>query len=217
MLDIKNIDMFFFDCDGVILDSNQIKTEAFRFTLKNYPIEKVNEFINFHQINGGVSRFEKIEYFFKKINPIKNANKLISKSLNLYSEIVRKKLLECELIDGVKDFLDLLLAQSAQCFVITGGDQKEVEYIFSKRDLSKYFIQILGSPNTKFYNMNSLKKSMSIPNNSIYFGDSKLDFEIANEFGIDFIFVSGKSEWDDNLKLIKNSESILIKDFSEII
>mgnify|MGYP001303221616 CR=1 FL=1 len=217
MLNIKNYDSFLFDCDGVILDSNHIKTEAFRSALEDYPKEKVNVFINYHQVNGGVSRYEKIEYFFKTIHPKKNPNKFISESLDLYSTIVKKELIECELIHGVREFLDLLFDLSAECYVITGGDQEEVEYVFKKRGLSKYFIKILGSPKTKSYNMTYLKKSKNIPSNSVYFGDSKLDFEIAEEFGIDFILVSSKSEWFDGLQFVKDRGSIAIENFYEIL
>ena len=217
MLNIKNYDSFLFDCDGVILDSNHIKTEAFRSALEDYPKEKVNVFINYHQANGGVPRYEKIEYFFKTIHPKKNPNKFISESLDLYSTIVRKELIECELIHGVREFLDLLFDLSAECYVITGGDQEEVEYVFKKRGLSKYFIKILGSPKTKSYNMTYLRKFIDTPNNSIYFGDSKLDFKIAKDFGIDFTFVSSKSEWLDGSKVVKDNGSFLIEDFYEIL
>ena len=38
-----------FDCDGVILNSNAIKTEAFRNILSNYDLKAVDEFIDYHK------------------------------------------------------------------------------------------------------------------------------------------------------------------------
>ena len=37
-LEANTYDFFVFDCDGVLLDSNKLKTQSFRETLKNYPL-----------------------------------------------------------------------------------------------------------------------------------------------------------------------------------
>ena len=60
---------FIFDCDGVILNSNKIKTNSFRALLSTYDKCAVDEFIKYHKTNGGISRYEKIKYFLKKIMP----------------------------------------------------------------------------------------------------------------------------------------------------
>ena len=216
MLNIKNYDSFFFDCDGVILDSNHIKTEAFRSALEDYPKEKVNTFINYHQANGGVSRYEKMEYFFKTINQKKNANKFIAESLDLFSMIVRKKLLQCELVNGVQEFLEYLSNNSYPCFVITGGDQDEVRYVFQERGLANYFCEILGSPTTKSRNMNKLKQEMKISENSLFLGDSKLDMQIAKEFEMEFLYISSKSEWKEGPHYILDNKMIMISDFDDL-
>ena len=213
MIDIKQYKTFFFDCDGVILDSNQIKTEAFRTALEKYPLIEVDEFIHFHEANGGVSRFKKFEHFFTNIHPVNNPSDSISKSLNLFSGITRKELERCKLINGVTDILNYALENSIQSYVVTAGAEDEVKDIFNKRDLSKYFEDILGSPKTKYENMTSLTKVGSILKNSLFFGDSKVDFEIAKIFGIDFLFVSGKSAWKGGDKYIANNGYEQIIDF----
>ena len=58
-IDFKNFDFFVFDCDGVILDSNLLKTIAFSKSLPEYP-EKVSKFIDYHKANGGISRYKKV-------------------------------------------------------------------------------------------------------------------------------------------------------------
>ena len=57
----------FFDCDGVILNSNKVKSEAFALALEGESPELVRKFVQYHQKNGGISRFVKFEYFFKHI------------------------------------------------------------------------------------------------------------------------------------------------------
>jgi beta-phosphoglucomutase-like phosphatase (HAD superfamily) len=53
-----------FDFDGVLVESVDIKTDAFRELFKDYP-QYVDEFAAYHEYNGGVSRFEKIKYFYR--------------------------------------------------------------------------------------------------------------------------------------------------------
>ena len=52
-----------FDCDGVILDSNELKTDSFIQLLDNQPKKVINTFISYHKKNGGITAKLK---FFKK-------------------------------------------------------------------------------------------------------------------------------------------------------
>ena len=55
-----------FDLDGVIIESAEIKTDAFRVLFADYP-DALPEIIAYHQRNSGLSRYEKLRYFYKKI------------------------------------------------------------------------------------------------------------------------------------------------------
>ena len=56
-----------FDFDGVLVDSVHIKTKAFEKLFKNEEEEKVQQFLAFHKKHGGVSREEKVRYFYSNI------------------------------------------------------------------------------------------------------------------------------------------------------
>ena len=58
-----------FDCDGVILNSNKIKTKSFREILREFDARAVQEFIDYHKNNGGISRYIKLDYFLTNILP----------------------------------------------------------------------------------------------------------------------------------------------------
>ena len=64
---MKNLKTIFWDFDGVILNSNNIRTKGFRKVLSLYPKTKVDELINFHIANGGLSRYFKFRYFYEEI------------------------------------------------------------------------------------------------------------------------------------------------------
>ena len=60
---IKNI---LFDFDGVIHDSNTVKTDGFRTIFNKYPKNIVENLVEYHEANGGISRYSKIRYFFDR-------------------------------------------------------------------------------------------------------------------------------------------------------
>ena len=54
------IKVIIFDFDGVILDSLQIKTDAYADFYRPFGNNIVNKVINHHTLNGGMSRYDKI-------------------------------------------------------------------------------------------------------------------------------------------------------------
>ena len=53
---MKNYTHLFFDCDGVILNSNQIKTDAFYKLAFNFGELQAQKLVNYHIENGGKRR-----------------------------------------------------------------------------------------------------------------------------------------------------------------
>ena len=74
-----------FDCDGVLLDSNKVKSDAFYELALFAGKEKANELLTYHLKNGGVSRYEKIKYFYSEILK-KKLQKKMSIKANLYGK-----------------------------------------------------------------------------------------------------------------------------------
>tara|TARA_X000001036_G_C20586970_1_gene769160 strand:+ start:96 stop:749 length:654 start_codon:yes stop_codon:yes gene_type:complete len=215
MIDLKRYQSVFFDCDGVILDSNQAKTNAFREVLMNYPKENVDKFIKYHQRNMGISRYGKFREFFSNINPDKDDEALIKKSIKDFSLITRMKLQECKIIPGVIDTLDHLMKKNVECYVVTGGDQEEVRYVFKQRKLDIYFRGIYGSPEDKFSNLKKIISSNEIKD-PVFFGDSKVDLEVAKKYNLDFIYIYGASEWTNGRRYCHKNGYRQIKNFKSV-
>ncbi len=75
MIDLARYRTAVFDCDGVILDSNRLKSDAFRQSLHDEDPELVNAFISYHHAQGGVSRYVKFDYFYRELNPLPDAER----------------------------------------------------------------------------------------------------------------------------------------------
>ena len=52
-----------FDCDGVLLNSNSLKTDAFYKSALDWGASPAKDLVNYHVQNGGISRYQKFDYF----------------------------------------------------------------------------------------------------------------------------------------------------------
>ena len=184
-MNLNNYDIILLDCDGVILNSNKIKTNCFREILSDYNKDEIDYFIKYHQENAGVSRFKKIEYFLSKIIKKKRFKTEYEKYIKQFSILIKNKLLNCKTDPYLIKFLKKY--KNKKIFIVSGAYEKELKDIFAKRKLLTFFDNIYGSPTEKNVIIKKIKKKY--PNSKIIFiGDSKIDYEVSIKNNIDFIF-----------------------------
>ena len=203
MNNILNYNFYIFDCDGVILNSNRLKSNAFAAALPHEHPDLVNEFVAYHKENGGISRYAKFKYYFKKMKNQVEAEIEIKSALHKFANIVSDGLLKCDYIPGVLEFIENLFKLNKQMFVVSGSDEKELNHVFMMKGIYHYFENIYGSPANKIENTKKVVSNIKESKSGLFFGDSKSDYDAANKFGLDFIFVSGFSEWK-NAKISLN-------------
>lgn len=191
-------DTLVFDCDGVILDSNRIKSAAFRTVTAAFGAEASARMLDYHHRHGGISRNEKFAHFLDAIVVVAPADRerLLGGLLRDYAAICARELLACPLIPGVAALL-ASIPPSVAAHVVTGGAQSEVRAVFAARGLDRHFTSILGSPTSKRDNMRLLAGAGALRGRALYFGDAELDMQLAEEFGLEFVFVHGVSDWPD--------------------
>jgi len=78
------------DFDGVIFDSMSVKADGFKELFKNYDKTILNNFIEFHYQNGGMSRFDKIKYFYTDLINKNISDEKINSLAKKYGEIIKK-------------------------------------------------------------------------------------------------------------------------------
>lgn len=103
---------------------------------------------------------------------------------------MKRRLLDADLIPGIIPFLESLDTK-AQKFVVSASMESELREIFEHKGLSRFFDGIYGSPRTKY----DIIENLGVGGRSVFFGDSKLDYMVADQFKMDFVFISGVSEF----------------------
>ena len=56
-----------FDCDGVLIESNAVKTRAFGQTVVEFGQKAMDQLMDYHREHGGISRFKKFEWFYSEV------------------------------------------------------------------------------------------------------------------------------------------------------
>jgi len=192
-IDLSQYQTLIFDCDGVILNSNKIKTQAFYDVAKVYGHEPAQTLKDYHVLNGGISRYEKFEYLFTNIlhKPI-DAQELEQLLLN-FSKEVKKALLTCEVAVHIQELREK--TKNSKWLIVSGGDQTELREVFFQRKLDSYFDGgIFGSPDDKDTILKNEKDKCNIIGKSLFLGDSMYDYQAAKTAKIDFIFLSKWTE-----------------------
>ncbi|AEJ12006.1 MULTISPECIES: HAD family hydrolase [Pseudomonas] len=182
-----------FDCDGVLLDSNKVKTQAFYQAALPYGEIAAQALADYHVANGGVSRYKKFSYFLEHIVTKHIEGVTLENLLDRYAEFVRSGLLSCDVAIGLQELRDN--TPNTRWLVVSGGDQAELREIFTQRKLDGLFDGgIFGSPDIKEDILSREQSRTNIIAPALFIGDSKYDYKAASEAKIDFVFMSDWSE-----------------------
>lgn len=182
-----------FDCDGVLLDSNKVKTQAFYQAVLPFGEIAAQALADYHVANGGVSRYKKFSYFLENIATEHIEGVTLDNLLNSYAEHVRSGLLSCDVATGLRELREK--TPNTRWLIVSGGDQAELREIFAQRGLVDLFDGgIFGSPDIKEDILSREQASANIVFPALFIGDSKYDYKAASEANIDFVFMSDWSE-----------------------
>jgi phosphoglycolate phosphatase-like HAD superfamily hydrolase len=218
-ISLSNYETVIFDCDGVLLNSNKIKTDAFYQVALPYGAKAANSLVRYHTSNGGVSRYRKFSFFIKSIlkeDQCDNGSALLSRLLSEYASIVFNGLMECEIAGGLGDLRGL--SPAAKWMVISGGDERELRKIFLQRNLARLFDGgIFGSPSSKEDIIERETASGNIQGPTVFIGDSRYDYKCARNAGFDFIFASGWSEIRDWGRFVSEEAIVGIRSLSDLL
>jgi len=204
---IKNI---LFDFDGVILDSMPIRDFGFREIFKEYDKELVEKFIEYHNLNGGLSRYVKIRYFYEELLEEQVSEERVRELAEEFSQIMKRELINKEYL--IKETIEFIENNYDRynLHIVSGSDELELQYLCKELGVSKYFISIHGSPTAK----NDLVKILLhkygyFENETILVGDSINDYEAAKINNLDFYGFN-----NDNLKKVSK---IYLKNYQEFM
>ena len=187
VLSLNLLQAIFFDFDGVICECMDVKTEAFAQLFELFGDEVVEKVVNHHVKYGGISRYKKIEYYYKEYLNKDISRDTLNEIAKKFSELVFEKVVASDLVKGVKVFLEKYY-KKLDLYVISGTPQEELDKIIEKKDMGKYFKGVFGSPITKPIHARQIISENGYDINKVlYIGDSLSDYKDSKEAGIQFL------------------------------
>jgi phosphoglycolate phosphatase-like HAD superfamily hydrolase len=176
----------FWDFDGVIKDSVDVKTEAFERLFSVYGQGIAARVKTHHEKNGGVSRYEKIPLYLTWVGlPCDQGH--VDQFCSHFSDAVLDAVVDSPWVPGVQEYL--LDHCELQYFVlVTATPQHEIESILDKLGIAHCFRQVHGAPTDKNDAIAAVLRAQRIDvADVLMIGDSETDLLAANANQIPFL------------------------------
>lgn len=171
-----------FDFDGVVLESADIKTNAFRRLFDGNSAA-----VAYHLAHQGVSRYEKFRHITTEILGRPFTEEDERRLGNRFAALVSDEVLACPFVPGARELLERR-ARELPLYVASGTPEEELRTIASARGMAGYFAGIYGTPPTKAQIIGRILADRGLaPANVVMVGDATTDLEGARAAGVQFV------------------------------
>ena len=180
-------DAVILDFDGVIVESVDVKTQAFAALYAPYGPEVVAQVVAYHLDHGGISRFEKFRHFHREFLG-KTLSPEEETSLGArFSALVEDAVVASPWVPGARDFLEAY-HDRLPLFVASGTPETELLRIAERRAIRHYFVSLHGTPATKAEIIELVVQHHGFPPKRVLMvGDALSDYDGAAATGLRFI------------------------------
>jgi len=184
------ISLVVFDCDGVILESVDIKTRAFGKVVAEYGSEAVTRMTEYHLAHGGVSRFRKFEWFYDEVLESTITEDELQALSRKFSQLVLEGVINAPMVPGIMETLESLDGRLPM-YVASGTPHEELRQVLGARNLTRFFKAVYGTPPGKTELLKFIIEQEGVAaKDTLMVGDSSTDLEAAQACGTRFFGVS---------------------------
>jgi HAD superfamily hydrolase (TIGR01549 family) len=181
------ISVLLLDFDGVVVESLPLKAAAFRKIFSFAPPEHLDEIIAFHLDNGGMSRYDKFRYIYENILHEELTSEQEERLAGEYVGLIFDAMLTVPYVEGAEELLKDC-SQRLPLYIVSATPEGEMREIARRRDITKYFVRIYGSPRTKAECIREiLAETGAAPEEALFVGDAPNDWQAAYETSVRFV------------------------------
>ena len=177
-----------FDFDGVVVESGEIKTQAFANLYQEYGETVMAEVAKYHVLNGGMSRYHKFRYFQETLLEKPPLTAEEERQLDQrFSELVVEAVIASAPVPGAAELIQRE-AERIPLFVASGTPEAELNTIVVRRGLASYFTAVRGSPTPKQKLIGDILSTHGLlPERVLMIGDALIDYQSAMVNNVAFI------------------------------
>jgi len=178
--------IIFFDFDGVIKESLDVKTNAFVKLFEPFGKDVAERVRKHHLDNGGMSRFDKFPIYLSWANKPATPE-VVNNYCEQFSKLAFQGVVDANWVPGVKEYIQKKYNETI-LIVVSATPQQEMENILTALDFRKYFTAVFGAPATK---KESIKESMLkyrvASEECLMIGDARADLDAATYNAVPFL------------------------------
>ena len=183
---MKISNFIFWDFDGVIKESVDVKTRAFVRLFQTFGSDVVDLVRDHHESHGGMSRFEKIPMYLQWAGEKESVTQVNEYCLR-FSQLVTKAVIDAPWVPGVEVYLRSN-PYSQKFILVSATPHDELIAILDALHLKACFFDIIGAPVSK-------KKAIAMtlaahsfdPVDCLMIGDAREDQNAAQENNVQFL------------------------------
>ena len=176
-----------FDFDGVVLESADVKTDAFVELFATHGPGVQARVREHHLANLGISRFKKFAWIHRELLGRAITDDESAALGQGFSDLALARILEAPFVPGAEAAL-ATLAPRFPLFVASGTPQGELDHIVDARGLRSHFREVWGTPTEKPTILSDLMARFGwTPTQVLFIGDGKSDYNAAHAVGCQFL------------------------------
>lgn len=218
-----------FDFDGVITDSEVLHLRAFNQVLAQYGVKISTK--HYYKEYLGFTDFDCFKTLIDRgvlQKPAEEIENLIKEKNQVFEKLAKT---EGRIIEGVRDFLQMLRQNNVPMAICSGALLVEIELILEEAQLRSFFEVIIsaefvkkGKPNPEGFlltlrKLNHNRQNPALPNQCIVIEDSRWGLEAAKAAGMHTLAVTNSYDADQLAiaeKIVTRLGDLSIDDLQEL-
>ncbi|MFG1230350.1 HAD family hydrolase [Xanthobacter wiegelii] len=183
-----------FDFDGVIVQSAELKVQAFAELYKDESPARIEEILAYQRLHTGVSRREKFQHFERNLLSRECDAARVDALSSAFSALVLEAVITCPFVPGAIEFLTRAKGHLPM-HLVSGTPEDELLNIVALRSLDRFFDTVTGAPTTKSEAFRRIVAASGQPGAAwLAVGDSVTELHASHDTGMHFIGIAPHGE-----------------------
>ena len=203
--------LVFWDFDGVIKDSVEVKTQALFQLFETFGKIVTEKVCKHHEAHGGMSRFDKLPIYLEWAGLEPNLS-TVSDYCEQFSQRVLKGVIDAPWVSGVERYLRNNSNQQT-FLLVSATPQDELEHILRALDLRTCFAEVYGAPIRKQDAIGKALLERGIEaRDCLMIGDAQADLDASEANQVSFLLRKHGS----NTNVFASYTGASVKDFTSL-
>jgi phosphoglycolate phosphatase-like HAD superfamily hydrolase len=185
-VDLEKFSTLFWDFDGVIKESVDVKTRAYERLFEQFGSDVAARVRLHHENHGGMSRFEKLPlYLGWAAQP--TTEEAVGRYCALFSTEVKQAVIDSDWVPGAREYLQANCRRQ-RLVLVTATPQVEIQEILDVLGIRSCFSDVFGAPRSKTNAVAAVLSTYDCSRDDcMLIGDSQADYMAAELNGVKFL------------------------------